>query len=318
MQWYFIVLIVLGGICLLYCLLDFVVAIFIMRIMMYVPVKTYDEVIEAETGWQKTTKEEVETIGLEDFKFKSDYGYMLQASYLPKNVDVKFKDGKERVMIMVHGWTSNRYSMIIYAKIYRALGFHVFFYDHRNHFQSDRVITTMGNKEADDLECFVKYVRNRMGNNIVLGTQGESMGSATVMMHAGRYHSVDFVCEDCGYSSLKELLHYQCKDLKHLPTFPTLLFGDLVFRVKAKTKYSDVEPAKEVAKCDDIPMYFSHGDSDDFVPSYMVYKCYDAKKGAKKIDVYEGCGHANSVIKHNDLYAKNVHDFLLENNIIDN
>ena len=100
--------------------------------------------------------------------------------------------------------------MYLYAKAYLNLGFHVFMIDHRNHGESDKVYTTMGDKEADDLQTLIEYVYEKMGANIVLGTQGESMGAATVMINAGRYHSVDFVSEDCGYHSLKELLLYLC------------------------------------------------------------------------------------------------------------
>ena len=96
--------------------------------------------------------------------------------------------------------------MLAYGKLYLNLGFHVVCYDHKNHGQSDKAKTTMGDKEADDLQKVIEFTRSLIGQNIIIGTQGESMGSATSMIHAGRYHSVDFVVEDCGYNNLYDLL----------------------------------------------------------------------------------------------------------------
>ena len=156
-----------------------------------------------------------------------------------------------------------------------------------------------------------------MGRNIVLGTQGESMGAATSMIHAGRYHSISFVSEDCGYSSLKDLLQYQCKVLNHLPLYPTMWFGDLIFRLVAKTSYKSVEPQKGLSTCDDIPMYFAQGTNDTFVPSYMVYKCYDAKNGFKMINTYKDSAHAMSIIDYPEQYNKDLVNFLKQAKIID-
>ena len=160
----------------------------------------------------------------------------------------------------------------------------------------------MGDKEADDLQTLIEYVYEKMGANIVLGTQGESMGAATVMINAGRYHSVDFVSEDCGYHDLKSLLAYLCKYQKKIPTWPTLLFSNLIMKVKTKSSFDSCSPIKMISSCDDIPMHFAHGDKDDFVPSYMVYKCYDAKPGFKMIHVYNGSIHARSIAQHTKQY----------------
>ena len=318
MEWYYIVLIVIGGLVLLYCLFTLAAAIYVMKVMTKPYWRPVDKHIQDMIKDKRLKENELEEYYQpENTKIDSKMGYKLQVSYIAKKKDVKFADGKERVVILVHGWTSFRYAMLVYGKIYLDQGFHVFCYDHRNHGESDKKVTTMGNKEADDLQTVVEYVYEKMGKNIVLGTHGESMGSATAMTHAGRYHSVDFMVEDCGYNSLRDLLKYQCKELNHLPLFPTMQFGDLIFRLVAHTSYKEVEPQKGLSTCDDIPMYFVQGTNDTFVPSYMVYKCYDAKNGFKMIDTYKDSAHACSIMDYPEEYRQNLNKFLLEAKVID-
>ena len=230
MEWYHILLIIFAALLLLYLVMTFTVALYSVNMLVYPYSHTYEEALEKLDKQKRLNLEDYHiNYNKEEFFIRSKHGYDLKAMYIPSNVKVEFKDKKERVVILAHGWTSSRLSMLIYGNMYLKLGFHVVAYDHRNHMQSTRNFTSMGNFEADDLQTVVEYVKEKFSNNVVIGTHGESMGAATVMIHAGRYHSIDFVCEDCGFNSQKELLSYQIIYFKHLPTFPTMLFVDLLF-----------------------------------------------------------------------------------------
>ena len=318
MEWYYIVLIIIGAIILLLFSLDFLIAYYLTKFMLEPYCRSLEDVLEKEFNLNKMNKDEYENYYVpEEFNVMSKYGYNLKAFYIPKKKDIHFKDEKERVVILCHGWTVRHETMYAYAKAYLELGFHVFTYDHRNHGMSDKKITTMGDKEADDLQTIVEFVYEKMGANIVLGTQGESMGAATVMIHAGRYHSVDFVSEDCGFHNLKDLLSYLCKYDKKMPIWPTLMFANLIMKLKTGSSFNSCSPIQMISSCDDIPMHFAHGDKDDFVPSYMVYKCFDAKPGFKMIHVYRDSIHARSIVNHKKQYHKDIQEFLLKSNIID-
>lgn len=318
MDWWIILIVVIASLLFLFIVAELVIGLYVTHLMIHPYCTPIDEALEYDFKHNKITKDEFEN----DFKFEhyyinSNHGYKIKCSYIPKKINVSFSDGKERAVILSHGWTSNRFAMLVYAKMYLKLGFHVFLYDQRNHYESDKRPSSMGDFEADDLEMVIHSVIDRLGYTIIIGTHGESMGAATCMVHAGRYHSVDFTVEDCGYSSLEDLLKYQCVVLKHLPLFPTLLFARMWFKLLTKSSYSKVNPCQQVSTCDDIPMLFIHGDSDDFVPSYMVYKNYDAKNGFKMIRVYRNSSHAHSVIDHKEKYEKDLKTFLKKSKIID-
>lgn len=318
MEWYYIVLIILGSLLLLFFIIEFIIAYFLMNYMLNPYCKPLEEVLTREADLKKMSKEEYENYYIkEEFTVKSKFGYNLKAFYIPKKKDVKFKDGKERVVVLCHGWTARHETMLAYGKIYLEQGFHVFAYDHRNHGFSDKKFSTLGAYEADDLQTVIEEIYKRMGYNIIIGTQGESMGSATAMIHAGRYHSVDFVSEDCGFDSLYGLMYFLCKYKTPFPVFPTILFSSIIFKLKTKRSLKDAEPIKMVATCDEIPMNFSHGDKDDFVPSFMSVKCYDAKPGFKTLHIYDCDIHARDLPFHKEQYYKDINEFLLKANIID-
>ena len=317
MDWWVIVLIVIGALLLLFIVAELVISLYVTNLLIHPYCTPIDEAIERDINNKRYTKEDYEkSIKFEHFETTSKHGYVLKGSYIKKQVNVSFKDGKERAVVLSHGWTSNRYAMLVYAKMYLKLGFHVFIYDQRNHYESGKKPTSMGDFEADDLEQILHCVIDRLGYSIIVGTHGESMGAATCMIHAGRYHSIDFTVEDCGYSSLKDLLTYQCVSRK-LPLFPTLPLASMWFSLITKSSYERCNPYKDIKTCDDIPMYFVHGDSDEVVPSYMVYKNYDAKNGFKMMNVYDNTIHARSAVYHKEKYEKDLKVFLKKAKIID-
>ena len=317
MEWYQIILLVLAGVIILYFLVFFILTIVIVHFFTHPRCVPFEVAYNRALNLKKFTEDEYKNYyQMEEFNITSKDGYNLKAVYMPKQGNVEFEDNRERVVIIVHGWTSCRVQMLGYAKIYLKAGFHVFTYDQRNHLDSDKVITTMGDKEADDLQTVIEIAKQRIGEDIVVGTHGESMGAATVMIHAGRYHNVDFLVEDCGYNTLKELLTYQCKNYKKFPTFPTIFFNSILFKVFTKTSFKDVMPVEQIAKCEDIPMCFMHGEKDDFVPTYMIYKLYDNKPGYKEMHVYKDSIHARSYVDYKEEYEQDVLKFLRNTKII--
>ena len=312
MEWYYIVLIVVVALILLYFAICTIYSYFMVNTLVNPYCLPYQEAVEKITKDRKLVNNYKQFYGLDEYFIDSIQGYKLKVAYIKSNQENTTK----KAIVLVHGWTSNHIAMLPYANMYIKLGFHVFLYDHRNHMHSDKKVTTMGDKESIDLQCIVNHVKEKLGNDVIIGTHGESMGAFTVMMHAGRYHSVNFVCEDCGYNSLKELLTYQCKYLKKTPTFPTILIASILFKMKTKTSFKNLNVKNHLSTLDDIPMLFVHGDKDKFVPAYMVYKNYDSKNGYKEVKVYDCQRHAHCIVNHYETYLNDLTNFLKNINII--
>ena len=278
-------------------------------------------------GWDECYKKELDEGTIEDnwykacdfyeFTVRSDYGYDMHCMELKRKPGASFPDGRERVVVLVHGYTYTLLGGMKYARIFHDLGFNCVFFDHRNHGKSPKAPTSMGCYEAVDTAAVCRWARERYGENCVLGTHGESMGGATVLVHAPTDPKLAFVVEDCGYSDLYSELWHNVKKLYHLPQFPTMAISSLLARLRGGVAFKQVRPAECAAKCpEELPMLFVHGEADDFVPFKMVYENYNAKPGKKAIATYPGATHAESFRSDPQRYREMLTGFLGDNGII--
>ncbi|MDO4672752.1 MAG: alpha/beta hydrolase, partial [Porphyromonadaceae bacterium] len=75
---------------------------------------------------------------------------------------------------------------------------------------------------------------------------------------------------------------YKLKQMYHLPAFPYIYTASLLNKMVNGWYFSDANPLKAVSNCTK-PMLFIHGESDTYVPTWMVYKLYDAKPMPKDL-----------------------------------
>ena len=253
----------------------------------------------------------------QDFTLKSRYGYRLRGAVIPRDPAAKPVDGRTRVVVIVHGHGENLISSLKYAAIFRQLGFACIVYDQRNHGASDKALTTMGRREADDLATVCAWARKKYGKSCLLGTHGESMGAATVMLHSAMDRHLAFVIEDCGYSSLKKQLAWVMKTRYHLPPSVLLYPCMAVAWLRTGVRFSKVEPAEAVARSGDTPMLFIHGDADTYVPYWMLQENYDAKRTCpRRKAVFAGAAHAMSCLSDPARYRQVIEEFLRDNHVL--
>ncbi|MEA5047917.1 MAG: alpha/beta fold hydrolase [Eubacteriales bacterium] len=277
----------------------------------------YDSVLDEEERRGHLTREWFDqTVRLQEFTLKSPLGYNLHCALWPHKEGVSFPDGKPRVVVIVHGYTYALLGGIKYARIFHEFGFDCVLYDNRNHGLSDRVPTTMGYYEWQDLSAVCDWTRAHFGADTVLGTHGESMGASIVMLQAARYPNLAFAVEDCGYSDLKVELKFALRQVFHLPSFGILPIASLFSRLRGGVFFKDVVPSKALQSCKDTPMLFLHGDEDKLVPFSMLQENYAAKPGSKSIRVFPGAGHADCYRSDPEGYCACVKEFLVANKLV--
>lgn len=248
---------------------------------------------------------EFEKLPREEIELKSHDNLTLRGTFIKE-----FKDSK-KVMIIVHGYTSTHAWASQFLKMFFKEGFNVLLIDQRSHGRSEGKYATYGYYEKYDLDLWVNWVKNKVGEDAVIGLHGQSMGGGTVLQYAAINKYVSFIIADCPYSDGIELMKHQFKKLNRLPTFPFLYFTDLRFRRLAKFSIKDISPINAIRNSD-IPIMFIHGSKDNFVPTYMSEEMYKAKKGYKKLLIIEGAVHATAYGTNKELYEKEVHEFLEE------
>jgi len=253
----------------------------------------------------------------EDFCTESPSGCLIHGIMIPQKPGTSFPDGRPRVAVIAHGYSYTLFGSMKYAQIFRDLGFICVLFDERGHGKSGKAATTMGYYEAQDVGAVCAWARRRFGSSCILGTHGESMGAAAVMIHAPTDPGLAFAIEDCGFSDLSEELYCQLHAQYHLPRWPFMPLASFLCRMRGGVSFEQVKPAAAVARClPQLPMLFIHGTADSFVPVSMAHRNYEAKCGLRTLSLFEGSEHARSWFDHPQEYARVIESFLRSNHII--
>ncbi|MBN2876451.1 MAG: alpha/beta hydrolase [Bacilli bacterium] len=227
-----------------------------------------------------------------EYQIRSRYGYELCIYYL------KNPKPSKRFLVMSHGHTYTHHGCLKYAKMMMDHGFNIILSDQRFHGNSGGNYTSLGWYEKDDLYDIITDTINRYGEDIEIGTYGESMGSATVLLEAQNDSRVQYIFSDCGFSNFDTLLKEIFAKKIKVPMRYLLPVGKLAFRLFTKIKINRISPIDALNHIS-VPIFFAHGLQDDFIPyahSEAMYESYRKKKM-----IYLGGNDA----RHAGCYQKN-------------
>ena len=245
---------------------------------------------------------EYNTYDKEDVSIISFDGLKLNA-HLIKNKDAK------HIVILAHGYHSNSINEFIYSYNYYSLGYSLLLIDQRSHGTSEGKYIGMGVLERKDILDWIKFIKNRCGEDISILLTGVSMGSATVMMTSEliKDNSVKGIVADCGYTSITD-------EFLHVTNIPGKRFHikvmNLMNRLFAKYDFNDATSINSLRNSQ-IPILIVHGSKDDFVPTKFAYELYEASSSKiKELFIVEGAKHAEAYRVDKEGYDKHVRDFL--------
>lgn len=208
--------------------------------------------------------------------------------------------GTDRVAVICHGHTANRFADLKYAIMFYKLGWHVVVFDERHFGVSTGDISTLGYKECADLSAIIRYTRSVFGENCTLALHGESMGAATSLMVLDRERP-DIVFADCPFMDTEELMKKMLSEV-HAPVRTVIWIA----KHRAKRLYGyDIEAASPIAavRNSDVPICLFHGDADTLIPCEHSRKLFEACKNKKsELHIFHGANHAESVISERERY----------------
>ncbi len=224
----------------------------------------------------------------EDYIVKGMDGYELHCA----KISTPETTGTGKYLIYSHGHQSNMYSASKYCDSYIALGFTCIIYDQRGHGANEKAICSMGGFEAQDLNFLIEDTYTRYGDVDILGLQGESMGTSTSLNVLKYTDKVDFVVADCGFESLKFMVHDMYNDM-YLYPFGTC--ADIGFKLLYGIDDAEVSGI-DALKGKGVPILFIHGADDDWIDIQNSEDMYaEAQKyGYTELWLVPGAKHARS------------------------
>jgi pimeloyl-ACP methyl ester carboxylesterase len=248
----------------------------------------------------------------EDYIVKGLDGYELHCAKISSPETA----GTGRYLIYSHGHQSNMYAASKYCDAFIELGFTCIIYDLRAHGANEKAICSMGGYEGQDLNYLIEDTISRYVDVEILGLHGESMGASTTL-NALRYtDKVDFVVADCGFESLKFMVHDMYNDM-YLYPFGTC--ADIGFKLIYGIDDAEVSGI-DALKGKGVPILFVHGLADDWIDVENSEDMYNEaiKYGYAELWLVEGAGHARSrQVAGSDAYRDHVKAFLENAGVID-
>lgn len=237
--------------------------------------------------------------------YSDDPSNRIHAVYLPNPRPTK------KAVVIAHGYHGNAQMMAAYAQLFQELGYHVLMPDNRGHGESAGRWINFGWLDRLDYLDWCLDLIDHLGSDCELLLFGVSMGGAITMMMSGEDlpPQVKAIIEDCGYSSLHEQLAYRAKVEFHLPQFPTLPIASLINRIVLGFSLNDVNSLQALAK-NTRPIFFIHGEKDDYVPTSMCYKNFAATSAPKEMWIVPNAKHAEAFAIDPEAYRERVSWFL--------
>lgn len=242
---------------------------------------------------------------LHDTTIVREDGVQLHAYYVSANQPTT------KTAVVVHGYTDCAIRMFHIGRMYsRDLGYNILLPDLYYHGDSQGKAIQMGWKDRLDVMRWMK-IAAEIFNTKSMVVHGISMGAATTMMVSGE-EQPDYVkafVDDCGYTSVWDEFKGELKNQFGLPSFPLLYTASWLCKVRFGWGFQEASALNQVKKCKH-PMLFIHGDSDDYVPTAMVFPLYEAATCPKELWLTEGVAHALSYRSYPKEYTEKVRNFL--------
>lgn len=264
------------------------------------PMDQYTELTMRNAAW-------FEQQPFEKLEMMSHDGLLLRGYYLPARTPTP------KTVLLAHGYMgSAQKDMVWLAKMYHEVfGYNVLMPDDRAHGESEGCYIGFGWLDRLDYVKWIHTALNRVGQEAQIVLHGISMGGATVLMASGEKlpEQVKCVISDCAYTSVKDILTHQARQLYKLPAFPLLYMVSLVCKLRAGYFFGEASTLEQVRKAH-LPTLFIHGGEDLFVPTAMLGPLYEASNGPKEKFIVPNAGHGLAYATDVAGYRQRVGEFL--------
>lgn len=242
----------------------------------------------------------------------------LPADYNPARFGADYREIKLRTRdnVELSAWHSaaKNGALILIAHGYRAVrpaalhaifarhGYGVISWDARAHGASGGDTTTLGYREALDVEAALDYA---LGQNGVrhIGAYGQSMGAATVIRTAARRGEIKAVVADSAYPALEEMID---RVVRFRPLRPLVrFFGERA----AGMEVDAMRPVDDIGRISPRPVFIIQGGNDDTIPADSARRLYQAAGEPRTLWIADGAVHGGARAVRSEEYDRRLLEF---------
>jgi pimeloyl-ACP methyl ester carboxylesterase len=194
-------------------------------------------------------------------------------------------------IILCHGLYDSKWTMLRLVPWFHDAGYNVLLFDFRGHGASDKSPTTIGRKEALDVEAALNWL-DEEGAGDRVGGLGQSLGAAALVNAATQDDRLEALILDSLFAEWNDVNYAEG------------------YRLPPEWLVPDVPDPVDLLPRVHIPVFIIHGTADILVHVDHAYRNYAAANEPKELWVNDS-GHAWSAWTYPHLYQEMVLDFLL-------
>jgi len=225
----------------------------------------------------------------------------LHAWWIPTSIPPK------GIMIMFHGYSACKASLLERARVLRKLGYHTFLVDFRGHGDSEGFQTSIGYHEAEDVQTAYKYIRTYY--DLPISLLGTSMGAVSVLKAMHDYElTVEKLIIECPFGTLSDAVYSRFENMK-VPTVilpELLLFWGGMQNDMSCWEHSAVTYASKVK----APTLVVYGEKDPKVRRHEVDAVFHALTGKRELKLSPNAGHDHLMADDPETWTEAVWGFL--------
>jgi uncharacterized protein len=212
------------------------------------------------------------------------------------------------IVLLFHGYGECKAHLLPEAEAFLGMNYACFLVDFPGYGGSEGDTTTLGYREAEDVDHAVKYVRDQWPGLPVIAF-GRSMGSVAILRAmAVEGTTVDAAVLECPFDRMLSTIKARVARM-NIPTFPCaqllVFWGGVQLGIDGFA-HNPFEYAREV----NCPVLLMNGDTDPYVTVEETNAIYNNLAGKKQLFTFEGLEHQPYLAKRPDLWKLHVQCFL--------
>lgn len=216
-------------------------------------------------------------------------------------------DTVKGTVLIFHGYSSEKSSMLDKARVFDSLNYSTFLVDFMGSGGSEGNVTTIGYKEAEQVKTAYLHLRHKGVKSIYL--VGTSMGAVAILKAINDYGiNPEGIIIECPFGSMYKTVSARFKNM-NVPAFPMadlLVFWGGVQNGFWAFGHNPTEYAKKI-KCPTLLLY---GEQDKNVSPQEIETIYANLNGRKTIRTYKFAGHENYLFKYRSEWIRDIVEFL--------
>src|ERR1035437_523159 len=216
-------------------------------------------------------------------------------------------DSSKGTVIIFHGYSGEKSSMLDKAEIFLKLGYNTMLVDFMGSGGSEGNQTTVGFKEAEEVKTCYDYMTKQGEQKVYLF--GTSMGAVAILKAIKDYNiQPTAIIIECPFGTMYQTTCARFKSLS-VPSFPMAGLLDFWGGVQNGFWAFSHEPT-EYAKSVKCPTLLLYGEQDEKVSRQEINDIFLNLNCEKELKIYHLAGHENYLTKYKQQWTNDIYEFI--------